>query len=76
MLVLSSSPTVVQDDIAVDLPAVRDQLTTRRDPRFTELRARVYGRIQRAKRGGARDVDPADDQTGGPDPAVGGPAPR
>jgi NitT/TauT family transport system ATP-binding protein len=51
VLVLSNSPTVVQDDLAVDLPAERDQLTTRSDPRFTELRAKVYAEIQAAKRG-------------------------
>jgi NitT/TauT family transport system ATP-binding protein len=51
VLVLSNSPTVVQDDLAVDLPAERDQLTTRSDPRFTELRATVYAEIQAAKRG-------------------------
>ena len=51
VLVLSSSPTVVQEDLAVDLPAERDQLGTRALPRFTELRTHVYGQIQRAKRG-------------------------
>jgi NitT/TauT family transport system ATP-binding protein len=51
VLVLSNSPTVVQDDLTVDLPAERDQLTTRADPRFTELRAKVYAEIQAAKRG-------------------------
>jgi NitT/TauT family transport system ATP-binding protein len=51
VLVLSSSPTVVQDDLAVDLPDSRDQLTTRADPRFTALRAKVYAEIQAAKRG-------------------------
>jgi NitT/TauT family transport system ATP-binding protein len=50
VLVLSSSPTVVQDDITVDLPTERDQLTTRQDERFTELRARVYAEIQQAKK--------------------------
>jgi NitT/TauT family transport system ATP-binding protein len=52
VLVLSSSPTVVQEDLAVDLPDERDQLTTRSDPRFTQLRSHVYAQIQRAKRGG------------------------
>jgi NitT/TauT family transport system ATP-binding protein len=51
VLVLSNSPTVVQDDLTVDLPDKRDQLTTRADPRFTELRAKVYAEIQAAKRG-------------------------
>jgi len=49
VLVLSSSPTVVQEDLAVDLPDERDQLTTRSDPRFTELRTHVYQQIQAAK---------------------------
>jgi len=51
VLVLSSSPTVVQEDVAVDLPAERDQLETRSSTRFGELRAHVYEQIQRAKRG-------------------------
>ncbi|WP_181789561.1 ABC transporter ATP-binding protein [Streptomyces phytophilus] len=49
VLVLSASPTVVMEDIAVDLPAEREQLTTRALPRFAELRAAVYGHVQRAK---------------------------
>jgi NitT/TauT family transport system ATP-binding protein len=49
VLILSSSPTVILEDLAVDLPAERDQLTTRSSPRFAELRARVYQQIQRAK---------------------------
>jgi NitT/TauT family transport system ATP-binding protein len=48
--ILSSSPTVVQEDLAVDLPDERDQLHTRATPRFAELRAHVYEQIQRAKR--------------------------
>ncbi|WP_046469021.1 ABC transporter ATP-binding protein [Allosalinactinospora lopnorensis] len=59
VLVLSSSPTVVQDDVAVDLPAERDQLTTRSDQRFTELRARVYSEIQNAKNGQAASAPAA-----------------
>jgi len=64
VLVLSSSPTVVQDDLHVDLPAERDQLNTRADPRFTELRGRIYGEIQAAKRGSpVRDAPPPADLT-------------
>ncbi len=49
VLVLSNSPTVVQEDLAVDLPDERDQLTTRSHSRFTELRGHVYEQIQKAK---------------------------
>jgi NitT/TauT family transport system ATP-binding protein len=58
VLVLSSSPTVVQEDLVVDLPAERDQLTTRSDPRFTQLRTHLYAQIQRAKRGGGQPSPP------------------
>ena len=50
VLVLSSAPTVVQEDLAIDLPDERDQLTTRSDARFTELRSHLYAQIQQAKR--------------------------
>jgi NitT/TauT family transport system ATP-binding protein len=49
VLMLSASPTVVQDELTVDLPAERDQLHTRADPRFTAQRTRVYEQIQKAK---------------------------
>ncbi|MFF3333204.1 ABC transporter ATP-binding protein [Streptomyces sp. NPDC002888] len=50
VVVLSASPTVVQEQLEVDLPVERDQLTTRVAPRFAELRTRVYQQIQAAKR--------------------------
>ncbi|MFF0717948.1 ABC transporter ATP-binding protein [Micromonospora sp. NPDC003816] len=56
VLVLSKSPTWVQEDLAIDLPPERDQITTRALPRFTELRTRVYDQIRRAK--GAQTVAP------------------
>jgi NitT/TauT family transport system ATP-binding protein len=59
VLVLSSSPTVVQEDLTVDLPEERDQLTTRSHPRFTELRSHLYAQIQQAKRGRDRPQDPS-----------------
>jgi NitT/TauT family transport system ATP-binding protein len=60
VLVLSSSPTVVQEDLTVDLPAERDQISTRALPRFTELRTHVHEQIQRAKReSGARSAPAA-----------------
>jgi NitT/TauT family transport system ATP-binding protein len=49
VIMLSSSPTVVREDLAIDLPDERDQLSTRSSPRFAELRARVYSQIQHAK---------------------------
>lgn len=51
VIILSSSPTVVQEDIVIDLPVDRDQLETRSLPRFTELRHHVYEQIQLAKKG-------------------------
>ncbi|MBT0768413.1 ABC transporter ATP-binding protein [Kineosporia sp. J2-2] len=51
VLVLSNRPTVILEDVTVDLPAARDQLTTRSDARFAELRAHVYRLIQQAKQG-------------------------
>jgi NitT/TauT family transport system ATP-binding protein len=46
---LSASPTRVLEDLEIDLPDERDQLKTRSDPRFVELRSHVYARIQEAK---------------------------
>ncbi|WP_221583378.1 ABC transporter ATP-binding protein [Microbacterium sp. G2-8] len=51
VVILSSSPTVIQEDIEIDLPDERDQLETRAMPRFTELRHHVYEQIQKAKQG-------------------------
>jgi NitT/TauT family transport system ATP-binding protein len=50
VIVLSSSPTVVVEDIRVDLPDERDQLNTRGTPLFVELRSHIYSLIQKAKR--------------------------
>jgi NitT/TauT family transport system ATP-binding protein len=49
VIMLTASPTRVAEDLTIDLPDERDQLGTRGDPRFTELRARVYAQIQKAK---------------------------
>lgn len=56
VIVLSASPTVVQEQLKVDLPDDRDQLHTRVAPRFAELRTHVYEQIQAAKRGVVRDA--------------------
>ncbi len=50
VIVLSASPTVVQEQLKIDLPDERDQLHTRVAPRFAELRTHVYEQIQAAKR--------------------------
>jgi NitT/TauT family transport system ATP-binding protein len=49
VVILSSAPTHVVESLDVDLPPTRDQLSTRADARFTELRGRVYAQIQKAK---------------------------
>ena len=59
VLVLSSSPTVIQNDIEIDLPQERDQLATRSAARFAELRAEVYERVQFAKTNVHAVVEPA-----------------
>ncbi|GIH02325.1 ABC transporter [Rhizocola hellebori] len=61
VIVLSSAPTRVVENIVIDLPGERDQLTTRADPRFAELRARIYAHIkklpsQRAEHGSTHDL--------------------
>jgi NitT/TauT family transport system ATP-binding protein len=53
VIVLSSSPTVVQDDVTIDLPEERDQLDTRSLGRFVELRRHIYAEIRAAKNGRA-----------------------
>jgi hypothetical protein len=52
VLVLSNRPTVIMEDVKVDLPPERDQLTTRSAQRFGELRGHVYELIQRVKASG------------------------
>ena len=61
VLVLSSSPTIVQEDLHVDLPEDRNQVDTRSLHRFGELRAHVYEQVQFAKTnpGGVRTVGSA-----------------
>jgi len=49
VVILSNSPTVVQEDLRIDLPAERSQLETRSSKRFAELRGHVYEQIQKAK---------------------------
>ena len=59
VLILSNSPTVIRQDLEIDLPDQRDQLHTRSSPRFAELRAQVYALIHRP-----REEAPAQDEAG------------
>lgn len=52
VIVLSTSPTHIVEDLTIDLPDDRDQLKTRSDPRFVELRTHVYARIKRTEPAG------------------------
>ena len=45
VLVLSSAPARLLDDVVVDLPRPRDQLNTRQLPEFVSQRARVAGML-------------------------------
>jgi NitT/TauT family transport system ATP-binding protein len=56
VLILSSSPTVVQEDLSIGLPDGRDQLHTRADAEFTRLRTHVYEQIQAAKLSARTDL--------------------
>jgi NitT/TauT family transport system ATP-binding protein len=49
VIVLSASPTVVMEDVPIDLGVDRNQLETRADPRFGQLRGRIYALIKNAK---------------------------
>ncbi len=47
IVVLTHTPTVVKDVLAVELPSPRDQIATKELPEFTHLRAHVYRLIRR-----------------------------
>ncbi len=49
VVVLSSSPATVLDVVEIDLPPARDQLTTKRLPRFAEYRSHVMELIRATK---------------------------
>ena len=50
VLVLSGAPAKVSDTIVVPLGSERDQLTTRADPVFVEIRTKILAEIQEAGR--------------------------
>ena len=51
VMVMSQAPTVIMEDVVIDLPDERTQLETRSLPRFGELRKHIYSQIQLAKQG-------------------------
>lgn len=51
VIVMSQAPTVIMEDVVIDLPDERTQLETRSMARFGELRKHIYSRIQLAKQG-------------------------
>ena len=51
VLIMSHAPTVIMEDVTIDLPGERTQLETRSLPRFGELRKHIYSQIQLAKQG-------------------------
>lgn len=46
VLVLSANPGEIIDQIAVDLPSPRDQLTTKEHPNFLAYRHRLFGQLR------------------------------
>lgn len=58
VLVLSGRPTILLEDVRVDLGNDRDQLETRGHAEFARLRTHVYELVQAAKKG-ARSVEEA-----------------
>jgi NitT/TauT family transport system ATP-binding protein len=51
VLVMSHAPTVIMEDVAIDLPDERTQLETRSMAGFGELRKHIYSKFQLAKQG-------------------------
>jgi NitT/TauT family transport system ATP-binding protein len=48
VLVLSRAPGTIRDDLTVDIPGERDQITTRESPAFVHLRAEIGRRVRSA----------------------------
>lgn len=57
VLVLSHRPTVILEDVHINLPDERSQLETRSTKEFADLRHHVYEQIQKAKQGFRPDGD-------------------
>ena len=59
VVVLTPSPTKVQETLEVDLPAERDQLETKELPEFARLRAHVYRSIKRTPQSTETAAEPS-----------------
>ncbi len=59
IVVLTPSPTEVQEQLDVDLPRPRDQIDTKELPEFAQLRAHVYRSIKRKGDSRAQPAEPA-----------------
>jgi NitT/TauT family transport system ATP-binding protein len=55
VIVLSPSPTTVRRIITVDLPSPREQVATKAEPRFGELRAELFDLLGRSHRPSSSD---------------------
>jgi NitT/TauT family transport system ATP-binding protein len=56
---LSKSPAKIHEDVAIDLPYPRDQIATRADERFHELRQQLFASIFLQEKGGAPGASPS-----------------
>ena len=66
IVVLTHAPTEVKEIVTVELPAVRDQITTKELPDFAHLRAYVYRLIKRDQV--ASPLEPSSTLVGEPHP--------
>jgi NitT/TauT family transport system ATP-binding protein len=56
VVVLSQAPAVVADDVAIELPYPRDQISTREDPTYLRYRRKLLEEVfSRERAGGARE---------------------
>ena len=76
VVVLSASPTRVQETLDVELDRPRDQITTKEDPRFAHLRAHVFAEIRATKEAKEASVEAAEHEPASAATSADGPAPR
>ena len=69
VLILSARPSQVVEELRIDLPRPRDQITTRSQERFMAYRNHIYTRIRR-ETGGPTPPAPLPIGEGGASPAI------